>query len=74
MDQQLNTLPKHVAVIMDDNGRWAKQRGLPRSEGHKEGAKTFRRIGWTCVWFHRDGDGGVWVAFGRCCDKEYNYC
>ena len=30
---------------MDGNGRWAKQRGLPRSEGHKEGAKTFRRIG-----------------------------
>ena len=45
MDQQNNILPRHVAVIMDGNGRWAKQRGLPRSEGHKEGAKTFRRIG-----------------------------
>ena len=38
-------LPKHVGFIMDGNGRWAKQRGLPRSEGHKEGAKTFRKIG-----------------------------
>ena len=38
-------LPRHVAVIMDGNGRWAKQRGLSRSEGHIEGAKTFRRIG-----------------------------
>ena len=28
-------LPKHVAIIMDGNGRWAKQRGLPRGEGHK---------------------------------------
>ena len=31
---------KHIAIIMDGNGRWAKQRGLPRIEGHKEGAKT----------------------------------
>ncbi len=38
-------LPRHVAVIMDGNGRWAKNRGLSRSEGHIEGAKTFRRIG-----------------------------
>ncbi len=40
-----NELPRHVAVIMDGNGRWAKQRGLPRTEGHREGAKNFRRIG-----------------------------
>ena len=38
-------LPQHVAIIMDGNGRWAKNRGLPRSEGHKAGAKTFRKIG-----------------------------
>lgn len=37
-------LPKHVAVIMDGNGRWAKKRGLDRSEGHKEGGRVFRRI------------------------------
>ena len=38
-------LPHHVGFIMDGNGRWAKKRGLPRSEGHKEGARTFRKIG-----------------------------
>jgi len=37
-------LPRHVAVIMDGNGRWAKQRGLPRSAGHKQGAEAFRAI------------------------------
>lgn len=35
--------PKHVAIIMDGNGRWAKARGLARSEGHKEGVKAARR-------------------------------
>lgn len=40
-----SVLPTHVGVIMDGNGRWAKKRGLNRSEGHIEGAKTFRRIG-----------------------------
>lgn len=38
-------LPTHVGIIMDGNGRWAKKRGLERSKGHIEGAKTFRRIG-----------------------------
>ena len=37
-------LPRHIGIIMDGNGRWAKQRGLPRSEGHRAGANTFRRI------------------------------
>ncbi len=37
-------LPEHIGIIMDGNGRWAKQRGLPRSEGHRAGADTFRRI------------------------------
>lgn len=37
-------LPEHVAIIMDGNGRWAKARGLDRSEGHVEGVKTVRRI------------------------------
>lgn len=44
-DSKFSVLPRHVGVIMDGNGRWAKQRGLPRSQGHIEGAKTFRRIG-----------------------------
>ncbi|MGI6710444.1 MAG: isoprenyl transferase [Bacilli bacterium] len=34
-----NSLPKHVAIIMDGNGRWAKKRGMPRNLGHKAGAK-----------------------------------
>lgn len=37
-------LPKHVAIIMDGNGRWAKKRGLPRKAGHSAGAKAFRKI------------------------------
>jgi len=37
-------LPQHVALIMDGNGRWAKARGLPRTEGHRQGAKTVERI------------------------------
>ena len=36
------SLPRHIGVIMDGNGRWAKQRGLKRSEGHKAGAEVFR--------------------------------
>ena len=37
-------LPQHVAVIMDGNGRWAKNQGLPRTNGHKEGLNTAKRI------------------------------
>ena len=37
-------LPQHVAVIMDGNGRWAKQKGLPRIEGHRRGAKTLKEL------------------------------
>lgn len=37
-------VPKHIGVIMDGNGRWAKKRGMPRKFGHREGAKTFRTI------------------------------
>lgn len=39
-----NRIPTHVAIIMDGNGRWAKSRGLDRSEGHVEGVNTVRRI------------------------------
>lgn len=41
-------LPRHVGIIMDGNGRWAERRGLPRSAGHKEGAKQFKRIAKYC--------------------------
>lgn len=44
-DNNNSILPAHVGIIMDGNGRWAKNRGLPRKAGHIEGAKTFRRIG-----------------------------
>lgn len=37
-------LPRHIAIIMDGNGRWAKKRGLPRSAGHSAGANNFRKI------------------------------
>ncbi|MFI3116065.1 MAG: isoprenyl transferase [Clostridia bacterium] len=37
-------IPKHIAIIMDGNGRWAKKRGLPRNAGHKAGAKTLEEI------------------------------
>ena len=37
-------LPRHIAIIMDGNGRWAKKRGLPRILGHRAGAKTIRTI------------------------------
>ena len=42
-------LPKHIGFIMDGNGRWAKNRGLERSAGHKEGAKVFKKIGEYCA-------------------------
>ncbi len=41
-------LPRHVAIIMDGNGRWAQQRGLPRIEGHRQGATSVRRVTEEC--------------------------
>lgn len=38
------TVPTHIAIVMDGNGRWAKKRGLPRQAGHKVGAEAFRTI------------------------------
>ena len=40
--------PQHIAIIMDGNGRWAKQRGLPRTAGHAAGGEAFRRIANYC--------------------------
>ena len=42
------TPPRHIAIIMDGNGRWAKKRGLPRTAGHAAGAEAFRRIANYC--------------------------
>lgn len=41
---QNDLIPKHVAIIMDGNGRWAQEKGLDRSEGHKEGVEAIRRV------------------------------
>lgn len=52
MPEKLNDLviPRHIGIIMDGNGRWAKKRGLPRTAGHIQGAKTFKK----CVGYCRD--------------------
>ncbi|WP_312097319.1 isoprenyl transferase [Niallia sp.] len=44
-----DTIPEHIAIIMDGNGRWAKQRGMPRAAGHKEGVSTVVKIVKTAV-------------------------
>lgn len=41
-------MPRHIAIVMDGNGRWAKKRGLPRSAGHVAGAKAFKTIARYC--------------------------
>ena len=46
---ELSTIPRHVAIIMDGNGRWAAERGLPRVEGHRAGTENIRRIIEGCV-------------------------
>ena len=40
--------PRHIAIILDGNGRWAKQRGLPRTAGHSAGSENFRKIAYYC--------------------------
>lgn len=42
-------IPKHIAIIMDGNGRWARQRGLPRIMGHRAGTETVKKIVTSCV-------------------------
>jgi undecaprenyl diphosphate synthase len=44
----MNGLPKHVAIIMDGNGRWAQRNGMPRVAGHKRGVDTVRRVTEQC--------------------------
>lgn len=50
-DLDLTPVPRHVAIIMDGNGRWAQQRGLPRLAGHRAGTENLRRILESCVEF-----------------------
>ncbi len=50
---ELAAVPRHVAIIMDGNGRWARQRGLPRLAGHRAGTENLRRVVEAC------GDNGI---------------
>ncbi len=43
------TVPRHIAIIMDGNGRWARERGLPRIKGHEQGAESVRAVTEACV-------------------------
>lgn len=47
-----NKLPQHLAIIMDGNGRWAEKKGLPRSMGHREGAKIVKKVIVSCLNLH----------------------
>jgi undecaprenyl diphosphate synthase len=51
LDLSSYKVPTHIAIIMDGNGRWARQRGLPRVAGHRAGAENLRRIINACVEF-----------------------
>ncbi len=51
MVEEDNSIPTHVAIIMDGNGRWAVSRGLPRLAGHRAGTENLRRIIRACVEF-----------------------
>jgi undecaprenyl diphosphate synthase len=42
--RRIDRLPKHIAIILDGNGRWAKQRNLPRSEGHRQGGENLKKL------------------------------
>lgn len=47
--QENNSIPRHIAIIMDGNGRWAAEKGKPRSFGHQAGVETVRRITSECT-------------------------
>jgi len=47
--QETGNMPEHIAFIMDGNGRWGTKRGFPRTAGHAQGAKTFRKIVEYCM-------------------------
>ena len=48
IDIDMNNIPKHIAFIMDGNGRWAKKRNMPRTYGHHEGTKVIRNTALLC--------------------------
>ena len=48
MSDKAENVPEHIAIIMDGNGRWAKERGLPRVQGHRAGAESVREAVAAC--------------------------
>ncbi len=50
--EDFKVLPRHIGIIMDGNGRWAKKRGLPRTAGHRKGADAFEKICRECNRLH----------------------
>ena len=56
-DLPRNKIPRHIAVIMDGNGRWAVKRGLERVRGHQQGAKTVREVVTECARLRREVGG-----------------
>lgn len=57
LDIPKERLPRHIAIIMDGNGRWAVRRGLDRVKGHQQGAKTVRTIVTECARLRRESGG-----------------
>src|SRR3954470_1997222 len=57
LDIPKERLPRHIAIIMDGNGRWAVRRGLDRVKGHQQGAKTVRTIVTECTRLRRECGG-----------------
>ena len=47
-EPEITGVPRHIAIILDGNGRWAKKRGLPRTAGHAAGSEVFRKIATYC--------------------------
>ena len=60
-------MPRHVAIIMDGNGRWAHARGLPRLAGHRAGAQAVRRVVESAI-----GHGVVWVTLYAFSSENWN--
>lgn len=52
LEAPLDRRPRHIAMIMDGNGRWAQRRGLPRIEGHRRGVASVRRVTEECARLH----------------------
>src|SRR2546421_4098136 len=57
LDIPREKFPRHIAIIMDGNGRWAVRRGLERVRGHQEGARTVRDVVTECARLRKDHGG-----------------